>query len=149
MARQLRQTDVNPRMYSVTIGSDFPKFHEILGRTAEFVYGASQWAADFVTLRAGGMVPIARQYPGARDFVDSYHKEFPAVDLSYQTAQGYGGCQILLEAIRRANTLEGEKVRDVLAQLDTNSTFGPSPSMLRVPRWPTRWLCSSGRMARR
>ena len=51
-------------MYGMTVGVDLPKFHEILGRLAEFVYGASQWEPDLVTLRAGGLVPVARQYPG-------------------------------------------------------------------------------------
>ena len=77
-------------------------FYEQLGRAAEFVYGPAQWQPELVTLRAGGLVPIARQYPGAREFVESYRKEFPGADFSYQTAQGYGACQILLEGIRPA-----------------------------------------------
>ncbi len=47
-------------------------FYEVLGRTVEFVYGASQWEPGLVTLRAGGLIPVARQYPGARKFVESY-----------------------------------------------------------------------------
>ncbi len=125
VTRQMKEHNINPRMFLATIGSDFPKFYEALARNAEFVYGAAQWEADFVTLRAGGLIPIARQYPGAREFVESHRKEFPGVDLSYQTAQGYGGCQVLLEAIRRAGSTEGPRVRDALSKLDTNTTFGP------------------------
>ena len=55
-----------------------------------------------MTLRAGGLIPIARQYPGAREFVESYRDEFPGAELSYHSASGYGGCQVLVEAIRRA-----------------------------------------------
>ena len=95
-----------------------------LGRIAEFVYGATQWEPELVTLRAGGLVPIARQYPGAREFVESYRKEFPGADLSYQTAQGYGACQVLLEGIKRAGSLDSEKVRDAILKMDLHTVFG-------------------------
>jgi branched-chain amino acid transport system substrate-binding protein len=101
-----------------------PKFYQTLGSAAEFVYGASQWEPDLVTLRAGGLVPIARQYPGAREFVEMYVKEYPGADLSYQTAQGYSACQVLLEGIKRAGTLDGERVRDAIAKMDLNTAFG-------------------------
>jgi branched-chain amino acid transport system substrate-binding protein len=112
-------------MFAVTVGGDLPKFYETLGRAAEFVYGATQWEPELVTLRAGGLVPIARQYPGAREFVEAYQKEFPGADLSYQTAQAYGACQLLLDAVRRAGSLDGDRVRDVLARTDLNTVFGP------------------------
>ena len=70
------------------------------------------------------MIPIARQYPGAREFVESYRKEFPGADLSFQSAAGYGGCQILVEAIRRAGSLNGEKLRDAILKMNHNTVYG-------------------------
>ena len=124
ITRQMRDLDVNPKMHGVTVGGDLPKFYEQLGRRAEFVYGAAQWEPELVTLRAGGLVPIARQYPGALQFVEAYRKEFPGADLSYQTAQGYAACQVLLEAIRRAGSLDSEKIREAILKLDFNTAFG-------------------------
>jgi len=124
ITRRMKELNVNPKMLGLTSGVDLPRFYEILGRGAEFVYGPSQWEAELVTLRAGGLVPIARQYPGAREFVESYRKEFPGADLSYQTAQGYGACQILLEGIRRAGSLDGEKIRDAILKMDLHTVFG-------------------------
>ena len=124
ITRQMRDLDVNPKMYGVTVGGDLPKFYELLGRNAEFVYGATQWEPDLVTLRAGGLIPIARQYPGAREFVESYKKEFPGADLSYQSAAAYAACQILLEAVKRTGSLDGEKLRGAIANVDLNTTFG-------------------------
>ena len=49
-----------------------PKFYEVLERDAEFVYGATAWVPELVDIRAGGLIPIARQYPGAREFVESF-----------------------------------------------------------------------------
>ena len=34
----------------------------------------------------GGLIPIARQYPGARELVESHRREFPGADISYQIA---------------------------------------------------------------
>jgi branched-chain amino acid transport system substrate-binding protein len=124
ITRQLRELNVNPKMFAVTIGGDFPQFYQMLGRGAEFVYGPAQWAEDLVTLRAGGLIPIARQYPGAHQFVQSHRKEFPGADLSYHSASGYGGCQVLVEAITRAGSLDSEKVRDAILKMDLNTVFG-------------------------
>ena len=70
------------------------------------------------------MIPIARQYPGAREFVESYRKEFPGADFSYHSAGGYGGCQILVEAIRRTGSLDGEKIRDAILKMDFGTVYG-------------------------
>ena len=124
ITRQLKELNANPRMFGATTGVDLPKFYEVLGRTAEFVYGASQWEPDLVTLRAGGLIPVARQYPGAREFVESHKREFPGADLSYQSASGYGGCQILVEALKRAGSLAGEKLREAILKMDLHIVFG-------------------------
>jgi len=115
---------VNPKMFAVTVGSALPKFYEVLGRAAEFVYGPSQWEPELVTLRAGGLIPIARQYPGAREFVEAHHKEYPGADLSFLTAGGYRGCQVLTEAVKRAGSLDREKIRAAILKLDFNTVYG-------------------------
>ena len=63
ITRQMKALNVNPRMVGLTAGVDLPKFYEVLGRDAEFVYGATAWVPELVELRAGGLIPIARQYP--------------------------------------------------------------------------------------
>jgi branched-chain amino acid transport system substrate-binding protein len=124
ITRQMKALNVNPRMVGLTIGVDLPKFYEVLRRDAEFVYGATAWLPELVELRAGGLIPIARQYPGAREFVESYRKEFPSADLSYHSAAGYGGCQILVEAIRRAGSLDSGKLRDAILKMNHNTVYG-------------------------
>ena len=124
ITRQTKALGVNPRMFGVTVGGDLPKFSEDLGAAAEYVYGATQWEPELVRLRAGGLVPIARQFPGAREFVEAHEKEYPGASLSYHTAQGYAACQVLVEAIKRAGTTAGERVRDALLALDMNTIYG-------------------------
>lgn len=122
--QQMKVLGVNARMTGVTVGGDLPKFHATLGGAAEFVYGASQWQAELVTLRAGGLIPIARLFPGASEFVEEHEKMFPGAGVSYQTAASFAACQVLLEAIKRASSLDREKVRDAILKFDGNTVFG-------------------------
>ena len=47
------------------------------------------WEPELMALlRAGELVPLARRYPGAREFVEFDRKEFPGADLSYHSAGG-------------------------------------------------------------
>jgi branched-chain amino acid transport system substrate-binding protein len=124
ITRKLQELDLNPKMFGVTVGGDLPKFHDTLGAAAEFVYGATQWEPELVTLRAGGLIPVARQYPGAKEFVEAYRKEYPNADFSYHSAAGYSGCEVLIEAIRRAGSVDGEKVRAEILKFDANTVFG-------------------------
>ncbi len=111
ITRQMKELNVNPKMYGVTVGGDLPKFYELLGKNAEFIYGASQWEPEL-------------PYPGLKEFVEAYQKEFPGADLSYHSAGGYGGCQILVEAIKRAGSLDGEKLREAILKLDLMTVYG-------------------------
>jgi branched-chain amino acid transport system substrate-binding protein len=150
ITRQLRQLDVNPKMYAVTVGGDLPRFYKILGKDAEFVYAASLWDPDLVTLRAGGLVPIARQYPGAREFVEAHREEFPGADLSYQTAAGYAICQILAEGMRRAGSVDGDKIREAIQKLELSTVFGPfrvNPDGVQIAHKGVMFQWQDGRKA--
>ena len=125
ITQQLEKMNINPKMFSVTVGGGLPKFYKTLGRSSDYIYVATQWEPEFITLRAGGLIPIARYYPGAQELVDAFRAEYPDAQLAYQVAQGYGACQVLLEGIRQAGSTDGQKVRDVIAALDINTTFGP------------------------
>jgi ABC-type branched-subunit amino acid transport system substrate-binding protein len=59
--------------------------------------------------------------PGAREFVESFKKEFPGYPPPAQT---YGGCQILIEAVKRAGSLDSRKLRDAISKLDHNTVYG-------------------------
>lgn len=111
ITRQMKELNVNPKMYGVTVGGDLPTFYQLLGRNGEFVYGATQWEPEL-------------PYPGAKEFVASYAMEFPGRDLSYHSAGGYAGCQILVDAIKRASSLDGEKIRAEILKMDLTTVYG-------------------------
>ena len=79
ITRQMKALNVNPRMVGFPPAVSLARLYEVLGRDAEFVFVAATWLPELVEVRAGGLIPIARQYPGAREFVESYRKEFPGV----------------------------------------------------------------------
>jgi branched-chain amino acid transport system substrate-binding protein len=108
--RQMRELDVNPKMLGVTVGGDLPEFYEVLKKNAEFVYGATQWDESL-------------PYPGAKEFAAAFKKKFKR-DPAYHAAAGYAGCQIYAEGVRRAKTLEADKVRTELLGLKMRTAFG-------------------------
>ena len=110
LARQMKELDVTPKMTAVTVGGDLPKFQELLKQTAEGIYGASQWE---------GTLP----YPGAKEFFDTYVKEFKQ-EPSYHSAAGYAGCMLYAEGVKKAGTLDADKVREALLALKTRTMFG-------------------------
>lgn len=124
ITRGLKALDINPKLFGITVGGDLPKFYQALGRDAEFVYGGSQWLAELATLRAGGLIPIARQYPGAAEIVETHKKVFPGAGFSYHTVGGYGGCQLFMKAINQAGSLDGARIREAMLKMDTNTAFG-------------------------
>jgi branched-chain amino acid transport system substrate-binding protein len=110
ISRQMRELNINPKMFGVTVGGDLPEFYDLLKKNAEFIYGASQWEDSL-------------PYPGQREFVESYKNKFKREPV-YHSAAGYAGCTIYGEAVKRARTLDADRVRDELLKLETKTTFG-------------------------
>ena len=111
LTRQMKELNVNPKMFGVTVGGDLPKFYELLGANAEYVYGSTQWEAEF-------------PYPGNREFVEAFKKEFGGADPSYHATGGYAGCMVLVEAVKRAGSLDAEKIRAEILAMDVKSVYG-------------------------
>ena len=110
VTRQMKELNVNPKMYGITVGGDLPEFYDLLKQNAEYIYGATQWEE-------------ALPYPGNKEFVEAYRKEFGREPV-YHSAAGYAGCVIYLEAIKRAGSLDADRVREVLLKLETKTAFG-------------------------
>ncbi len=110
LTRQMKELNVNPKMYGVTVGGDLPEFYDTLKTNAEYIYGATQWEPSL-------------PYPGIKEFFDSYKKEF-GHEPSYHSAAGYAGCMTYAEGVKRAGTLDSDKVREALLKLETRTMFG-------------------------
>jgi branched-chain amino acid transport system substrate-binding protein len=110
VTRQMKELDFNVRMLSSLPYGLLPDYYQRLGKDAEFVYSGSFWEAGLPN-------------PGNQEFVTAYEKEFnraPAV----QSANAYAGCQLFGEAVRRAGSLDSDKLREVLLALKTKTVLG-------------------------
>jgi len=110
MTRQMRDVDLNVKMLSVLPYGGLPDYQKRLEKSAEFVYSA--------TFREPSL-PL----PGNREFVAAYEKEFNRAP-ALQAANGYAGCQLFVEAARRAGSVDSDKLREVLLKLRTQTILG-------------------------
>ena len=110
ITRQMKELDVNVKMFGTTVGGDLPEFYKALDRTGEYVYGASQWEPSLA-------------YPGAGEFAAAYQAEFNRAP-SYHAAAAYAACLLLAEAINRTGSLEPDRLREYLLKLQTVTAFG-------------------------
>jgi branched-chain amino acid transport system substrate-binding protein len=110
LTRQMKDLNVNPKMYGVTVGGDLPEFYDTLKGSAEFIYGATQWE------------PVLN-YPGNKEWFEAYKAEFKH-EPSYHSAAGYAGCLIYAESVKRAGSLDSDKVREALLKLEMRTMFG-------------------------
>src|SRR5436190_7473347 len=111
ITRKMKELNIDIPMFSAVPYGLLPNYYTQLGKDAEFVYSGSFWDA-------------ALPYPGNQQFVAAYQKEFnhaPAV----QSAAGYTGCQLLVDAIKRTGSLDSDKLREALLTLKTTTLFGP------------------------
>jgi branched-chain amino acid transport system substrate-binding protein len=110
ITRQMRELNVNPKMFAVTVGGDIPEFYTLLKTNGEYVYGSTQWDE-------------ALPYPGQKEFLAAYAKKFKH-EPSYHAAAGYAGCLIYAEAVKRAKSLDADLVRAELLKLKMRTAFG-------------------------
>ena len=110
LTRQMKELNVNPKMFGVTVGGDLPEFYDTLKQNAEYIYGATQWEHTL-------------PYPGNQEYFEAYKKDF-GHEPSYHSTAGYAGCLIYAEAVKRANSLEADKVREQLLKLEMRTPFG-------------------------
>jgi branched-chain amino acid transport system substrate-binding protein len=109
-SRQVRELDVNVKMYGATPGGAFPDYVKTLGNTAEFVYSGSPWEPSL-------------PYPGNQEFVAAYQQAFTRAPAS-NAAASYAGCQLFVDAVKRADSLDSDKLREALLKLKSQTVFG-------------------------
>jgi branched-chain amino acid transport system substrate-binding protein len=110
ITRQMKELNVNPKMFGLTVGGDLPEFYDLLKQNAEYVYGSTQWDESL-------------PYPGQKEFLTAYKKKFKH-EPSYHSAAGYAGCLLYAEAVRKAGSLDADKVREQLLKMETRTAFG-------------------------
>ena len=101
-----------PRAYWASVGPVFQSYYDHFGKAAENTFSSTQWTYY-------DKLP----FPGSKAF----HDKFVAacgVEPSYHAASAYTAGDLLATAVREAGNVDREKIRDILASLDTMTLLG-------------------------
>jgi branched-chain amino acid transport system substrate-binding protein len=111
--RQMRELNLNFKLFSSTVGPGLPNFAEQLGSTAEYVLGYSQWEP----------VPEILKHPGMKEFIAEYEKRY-GEKPNYHAGGTYGALQVTEAALKAAGSFDNEKLREALASIEATTIFG-------------------------
>ncbi|QOC22552.1 amino acid ABC transporter substrate-binding protein [Wenzhouxiangella sp. AB-CW3] len=106
---QMKAMNVNVKMFG-TSGA-VTEYQQALGEDAEYVYGLSAWEPGLPN-------------PGSDEFVAAYEQSYGRAP-SFHAAGAYGSCQLFVEAVTRAGSLDQDAIREELLSLETETVFGP------------------------
>ncbi len=113
--RQAKSLNVNPKLYSFTVGVPSADFRNALGADADYALGMSSWLPS---------AALKDDYFGnAEQFASEYKKRF-GYDPDYHAASAAADVEAFVKAIEIANSLDPVKVRDAIARLDFESLYG-------------------------
>ncbi|CAN5200717.1 amino acid ABC transporter substrate-binding protein [soil metagenome] len=107
VVRQMEELDVNVKIFGTSGAVN--EFQNELGDKAEFAYGLSAWEPGLPN-------------PGIEEFTQSYEQEFGR-QPSFHAAGAYGSCQLFIEAIELAGSLDSDAIREELLNLETTTIF--------------------------
>ncbi len=109
MVKNFKKQDYAPRLFFVRDASD-PSLLKRVGQDAEYALGDREYDPRFAT-------------HDNKEFVQAFRKKYSQVP-GIAAAEGYAAGTVLAEAVRRAGTLDQEKLRDSLASLETETVLG-------------------------
>lgn len=109
MVISFKRLGYTPSMF-VARGAEQAEFITRVGQDAEYAIGIAAWTP---TLRS----------PGNAAFVQAYRAKWSA-EPDLAAAQGYSACRVLEAAVRRAATLDNERLRATLEKLETETPLG-------------------------
>ena len=110
MVRTFKRLEYAPQLFYARAAAE-PAFIELLGQDAEFSLAAMEYDARLDT-------------PGNATFAKAYAARWSQAP-GLAAAQGYAAAQVLHAAVRKAGTLDQEKLRAALAALEADTVLGP------------------------
>jgi len=108
--RQSKELDYSPKLLFAGHGGAVPEYYKALGKDAELTLASDHWDARMKT-------------PGNQEFVARFKKKFGR-EPNYHAAGTYGGVQVLEAAVRKAGSLDQDKIRQALGEIEMDTIFG-------------------------
>ena len=113
--RQAKSLDVNPKLYSFTVGVPSADFRQALGKDANGASGMTAWLPS-ATLKD-------RWFGTAEEFARAWKAKF-GYEPDYHAASGVATVEALVNAIEAAGSTDPQKVRAALARVSFDSLYG-------------------------
>jgi branched-chain amino acid transport system substrate-binding protein len=111
IAKSLRQAGVNLPVFGAD-GNAHPKYIELGGEAVNGYYYATHFSPA-----------TSAHLPAARAFVEKIRAKY-GKDPDYTTSEAYDAIRVVLDAIKRAGSLDREKIRAAMAATDMEGTRG-------------------------
>jgi branched-chain amino acid transport system substrate-binding protein len=107
--RQCRELGVDAKLFAVAVGAAEPEFAN-LGSTAEYVFGATQWAASM-------------PWKGNPEFVKRYKERFGR-DPDYHSASNYATGEVMEAAVKQVGSLDQGKLAAAISKMELDTVYG-------------------------
>ena len=109
MLRSFRKLDYAPRLFFARSASD-PRLIALVGQDAEFALGIREYDPAFHT-------------SGNERFAAAFAAKWSSAP-TFAAAQAYAAGTVLAEAVRRVGSLDQAKLREMLAEMETDTVLG-------------------------
>jgi branched-chain amino acid transport system substrate-binding protein len=106
----LKKIGWHPRAYYASVGPTLPAYSRKLGSAAHYAFSSSQWEH-------------LGKLPGSKSFYDLFVKTYH-LKPSYHAATAFAAGEIMEAAVRKAQTLKRENIRQALATMETMTIMG-------------------------
>ncbi len=113
--RQAKSLNVNPLMYSFTVGVPSADFRHALGNDADYAFGMTPWlpSADLKDAYFGDAAQFAKAWKDKFGYEPDYHCASAAVNV-----------EIYVKALEAAGSTDPKVVRDAIAKVNFDSIYG-------------------------
>jgi branched-chain amino acid transport system substrate-binding protein len=111
LIRQMKENNFNVKAFQGFKGTWATEFYNALGKDAEGILLDAFWSEDY-------------PFKGAKELGERYYKKYK--EHSVSVGMYYACCQILWQAIEKAGTLDGAKVRQAVLDNTFETVNGPT-----------------------
>jgi branched-chain amino acid transport system substrate-binding protein len=117
LQRTFKEQNVNAKIFGYSVGPDTPDYRKTLGKDANWVFGGTQWSPTAKYKGAPGFIGDSKVYAAA------FNKKYGHIP-EYHNAESTAACLAFMYAIEKADSLDPQKVRDALQNLDVVTFYG-------------------------
>jgi branched-chain amino acid transport system substrate-binding protein len=109
LIRQMKQNNYSVKYLFGWKGSWPYEFYKAMGKDAEYVFCDGFWSMDY-------------PFPGCKELGERYYKKYQKYSVSI--GMMYALCQILFQAVEKAGTVDGAKVREAVLANEFDTVMG-------------------------